>query len=95
MTKCKPNLLRSARARSLKGGHGRLPGASGRKWRIRAPHIRPQPRRGPKNATNRYNLRPFFIGAGNHRVRRIALGYRKVGRGLPPLKTNTPAPVPA
>jgi HEAT repeat protein len=38
--------------RSLKDVHGRLPGASGRKWRIRAPHIRPKARRGATNATS-------------------------------------------
>jgi hypothetical protein len=41
-----------ARVRSLKDGHGRLPAAAGRKWRIRAPpHIRPKPKRGATNAT--------------------------------------------
>ena len=42
-----------ARVESMKERTSPLPGAaSGRKWRIRAPHIRPNPRRGATNATS-------------------------------------------
>src|SRR5213078_2730920 len=41
-----------ARVCFLKDHHGRLPLASGRKWRIRAVHIRPKAKRGATNATS-------------------------------------------
>jgi len=37
---------------NLKDRQGRLPGTSGRRWRIRTPHIRPKPRRGATIATS-------------------------------------------
>ena len=49
---------RGARMPSLKDRHGRLPEASGRKWRSRAAHITPKPRRCATIATSIAIVKP-------------------------------------
>ena len=58
----------------LKDRHGRLPETSGRKCRIRAPHIKPKPTRGATNAINIAAAKIARTTSDRHRaMRRVRL----------------------